>query len=222
MIAKYDDNKKAIGDSTEQRETEDDSLRTPVEIDPLRFEVNPTLELWDPLEIQFNKPIFTEQSRLLSPSTEAWTNPKTPRTVTQKRKLGSSSNDKGISSQRRCVRWTEREDIFLTGIILDVYCVRHSLKPSTKGCKKSGELVWQHIHERYNFACKKYSQITGAVLPERTVKALRKRWKDTAISTENEVLVGATNKTMEYFKLWDLNYKLKYDLTKRYNKVDLR
>lgn len=82
-------------------------------------------------------------------------------------------------------RWTEREEVFLCGIVIDVYYRRHSLKPGVherihaqeQGCESSN-LVWQEIQRQYELSADRYRILTGQRTPMRTAKALQKHWKE--------------------------------------------
>ena len=114
-------------------------------------------------------------------------------------------------------RWSELDDIFLTGIVMDTYRRRHSLKPyrGEKGLKRSaskGEtLVWQGIHQRYEVARRRYFMLTGRGLRPRSLKALQKRWKLTNRTRENAVdatgcFLHHLPLSKKYEKQWEENY----------------
>ena len=80
--------------------------------------------------------------------------------------------------------WGEIVEAFLTGIVMDTYRRRHSLKAflretqCTRALMRSNNtLAWKGIKQRYDVARYRHKLLTGHVLVERTVKALQKRWK---------------------------------------------
>ena len=142
----------------------------------------------------------------------------------QKRKLGTVGVRQSMkpSTKRKCVRWTEREDIFLTGIVLDMYCLRHSLKP-TKAEKmqcdgnlgETGELVWREIHDTYQHACDRYFELHGHKTPPRTLKALQKRWTETGHQMYEASATARLRLTKRYLALWDEYFNRDFKLTNR-------
>lgn len=118
-------------------------------------------------------------------------------------------------------RWTEREDIFLTGIVLDFYYRRHSLKANAiekqdaKQNRQSLEtLVWTYIHKRYEVACGRYYRMTNEETSKRSAGALQKRWKSSNNSqsvTQQNLLSMPISKRHE--RIWDAIYNANYLLT---------
>ena len=82
---------------------------------------------------------------------------------------------------RMCRRWSETDDVFLTGIVMDTYRRRHSLKPyrGEKGSKRAAlrreTLVWQGIHQRYEVARKRYLMLTGLWVKMEIVECVTKK-----------------------------------------------
>lgn len=113
-------------------------------------------------------------------------------------------------------RWTELEEIFLSGIVMDMYYRRHSLKPTNQekeNAKAKGAscdmLVWQEIWNRYNLARKRFEILTGRITAERSVKSLQRHWKETGLKTTNS---AEESKTLPPTKLrekfWDEKYNI--------------
>ena len=101
------------------------------------------------------------------------------------RHLTALSSLSSKSTPTALKRWTEREEIFLTGIVLDFYYRRHSLKPSIEqsaAAKKSGnkkdKLVWREIQQVYTRACERFDYLYGTQTSSRTPRALQKHWKE--------------------------------------------
>ena len=99
--------------------------------------------------------------------------------------VSSCSSNTLARTMSQTKRWTEREDVFLTGIVLRFYFRRHSLKPSTKqrnAAMKSGgsqdKLVWREIQQLYERACSRFDYLNGTQTPTRTPRALQKHWKE--------------------------------------------
>ena len=116
---------------------------------------------------------------------------------------------KGYSQNRR-VRWTMKDDIFLTGIIMDVYCLRHSLRPTEaerNGARNDGRLagrvVWREIHQKYQLANRRYFELYGHRGASRTLEALKQRWKNTGKHGEQQVKYSSGTFTKHYSRLWD-------------------
>ena len=121
----------------------------------------------------------------------------------------SKALPKGYPQKRRAL-WTVKDDIFLTGITLDVYCLRHSLRPTEaertearNDGRLAGKLVWQEIHEKYQLATRRYFELYGHLGASRTMKALQKRWKDTGKYGEQQVKFSSGRLTKHYSRLWD-------------------
>ena len=109
--------------------------------------------------------------------------------------------------------WEAREDIFLTGVVLDMYYRRHSLPED----EESGK-VWKRIHQRYETANRRYELLYGKKAPKRTVEELLERWKDTVRESDIEVdsegcFVEPTPLTTKYEQLWDRKYNVGCILT---------
>ena len=103
---------------------------------------------------------------------------------------------------KQCIRWTQLEDIFLAGIVLDIYCVRHSLKPRSSERKGEQQFVWREIHEKYELACMRYNKSKGTNLSSRTLKALQKRWQETGTHSNDEAASEQKQRTKAYLSLW--------------------
>ena len=125
---------------------------------------------------------------------------------------------KPVRSDAIAGRWSKIEDIFLTGVVLDAYFRRHSLKPSedekrhadTKGISQTGNsLVWFKIHQKYETACERQKTLTGEIFSSRTSSALQKHWKEIGKKRKEEL----TNemrvpKTKQYERIWDDKYNV--------------
>ena len=124
--------------------------------------------------------------------------------------LDSEDDDISAAPPRRiCARWSKREDIFLTGAVMELYFGRHSLKPTKSESTRlkklsgiSGDIVWRKIHERYELACARHFIRTGTKSPMRTLKALQKRWKESASHRSKHNGDSGHNQTKTYLKLW--------------------
>lgn len=123
--------------------------------------------------------------RYKSSSSESWNkrNQAQRRRVSTTSTIATAATTESNRSTKTSVRWTEREDIFLAGIILDIYYRRHSLKPSKSEKNEaereglSGEtLIWKRIQDRYHLACSRYQVVSGEVSAERSIRAMQKRW----------------------------------------------
>lgn len=112
------------------------------------------------------------------------------------------------------MRWTQIEDIFLTGVVLDAYYRRHSLKPSIEEKRLAKEkglgedsVVWSKIHSKYKLVCDRHCIITGEQLPTRTAGALQKHWKETGRKRKVEVIDSSGMPlTKQYERIWDNEY----------------
>ena len=128
------------------------------------------LEAFDPIAANM------EDDQLMDP----WKNASTHER--KKIKLGTESFIDESAFTKSCNRWTQIEDIFLTGIIMDMYCLRHSLK-GRKGEQGQGrQTVWEVIHATYCRTSKRYNEHSERKIPFRTLKALQKRWQETGSS----------------------------------------
>ena len=109
--------------------------------------------------------------------------------------------------------WETREDIFLAGVVLDMYYRRHSLADDEESVE-----VWKRIHQRYETANRRYELLYGKMAPKRTVEDLLRRWKDTVRDSDIEVdsegcFVEQVPLTTKYEQLWDQKYNVDYILT---------
>ena len=104
--------------------------------------------------------------------------------------------------KRQCSRWTRIEDIFLTGIVLDMYCIKHSLKSGKLEDDTDNRGVWGNIHDVYDQARLGYNESIKEELPARSLKALQKRWQDTGNAC-NKNCFAAIRQTKMYYKIWD-------------------
>ena len=115
----------------------------------------------------------------------------------------------------RASLWTPLENIFLTGIVMDEYYRRHSLKPTAQEtASANGErIIWQMIHRRYSVACSRHYRLTRQLLPARTLEALAKHWKETGRRSESdqEQYTVPLSKTLE--REWDFKYNAFYILS---------
>lgn len=135
-----------------------------------------------------------------------------------KRQCVQLSTDSNVcESDQKNGRWTENEDIFLTGIVMDTFAMRHSLKAkrldkveSMKSRKTTEKAVWHRILEYYNTANRRFFQLTGKSMRARSVTALRKRWLETGKSSQ---YIGQMTKTKSYMKIWDNIYNVEMVLT---------
>lgn len=123
------------------------------------------------------------------------------------------------SCLNRCNQWTERENVFLTGIILEQYYRRHSLKPTklekedaAKNGESSTKLIWKRIHEAYEVACVRFYRLTGMETPTRTIEALQKHWKETGKRRAKEDAYQVPD-TKKFQHLWDEKYNSYHVLT---------
>lgn len=133
----------------------------------------------------------------------------------------ASDDEESSTGGRGCNRWTEREEVFLSGIVMDVYYRRHSLKPTnvekTKA-KESGSscdmLVWQQIGARYNTARERFLELTGRRTSERSIKSLQRHWKETGFKTklttdeENEEMPVTKKRERKWDDVYNLHYFL--------------
>lgn len=104
-------------------------------------------------------------------------------------------------------RWMEREDVFLSGLVLDMYYRRHSLKPTWEEKKEARDkgiscemLVWQGITTRYNVARQRFGELTGLQSPDRSIKSLQRHWKETGLKKykqEEDFQIVPTSKIRE-------------------------
>ena len=121
------------------------------------------------------------------------------------------------NASRKAPRWTEPEDILLTGTVLDEYYERHSLKPTKLEKQQANEttgnaerLVWKKIQDKYQVAVERYYLLHGVKYTSRSVEALQKRWKETG--KQKSIVAGdrpAERKgclTKIYRKMWDEEY----------------
>ena len=117
-------------------------------------------------------------------------------------------------------RWKAIDEIFLTGIVMDTYRRRHSLKPYFgESRKERGETqVWKDIQQRFEVARRRHRILTGQTLTPRTALALQKRWKLVDRAKENRrdefgcfYLQVSSSKRKEM--LWDTRYNVKNLLT---------
>lgn len=109
--------------------------------------------------------------------------------------------------------WTLLDDALLTGVVMDTYTRRHSLRLGRREftCDRKAETsnpVWKGIERRYNVARRRYNTLTGKTLTKRTVRALQKRWKVVDKSEENAVdpygcFLVAVSKSKKMEKLWE-------------------
>lgn len=130
------------------------------------------------------------------------------------RRQTSSWDNKQAFSERASGRWTKVENIFLTGVTLDAYYRRHSLKASqcekemaeSTGLIEEG-LVWSKIHTRYETACSRHFALTGDRLPKRTKSALQKHWKEMGSKRKKEVIDGTSvPETKRNERTWDQEF----------------
>ena len=105
----------------------------------------------------------------------------------RKREAMNFSSESAIFA-KACNRWFEREDVFLSGIVMDIYYRRHSLKPTNDEKNQAKEkgvsydmLVWQEISARYNVARERFKTLTGKMSPARSTKSLQRHWKETGL-----------------------------------------
>ena len=128
------------------------------------------------------------------------------------------------SQARNSKCWTQEEDTFLTGIIMDTYRRRHSLRPcredkhSTATGRNSSTVVWSGIARRYEIARQRYHLMSGHKLPQRTVRALEKRWKLSSQQKEDDVdehgcVVQNTCSSRTLEVLWYTRYNVDFILT---------
>ena len=127
------------------------------------------------------------------------------------------------SNSRRSQVWTLTDETFLTGIVLDTYRRRHSLRPCRREEKHSrrkrrGTDVWTGIALRYEIARQRYQRLSGREIPRRTVRALEKRWKLSNRQKEDKVdrygnflQTSCSSKQLE--TLWDTRYNVGLILT---------
>ena len=128
---------------------------------------------------------------------------------------------KASAPSKKSRRWTEAQDIILTGIVLDVYCQRHSLKPTRKEKTQANEdsaqsdrLVWREIKAYYDRATYRRFVLYGETYPPRSVEALQKRWKETGKENKKNYVIGPESKkrkrqpclTKIYARIWDEDY----------------
>ena len=92
--------------------------------------------------------------------------------------------NKKVHEPKHSRTWCEIDEAFLTGIVMDTYRRRHSLKPFLREtqCRSAlmgsnNTLVWKGIKQRYDVARHRHKFLTGHVIVERTVKALQRRIK---------------------------------------------
>ena len=124
------------------------------------------------------------------------------------------------SPTRQFNRWSETEKIFLTGVVLDVYYRRHSLKPSNDERRKAVQsgvsvktLIWHEVQRKYLLACMRYGILTGEELPSRSARALQKHWKDTGKKEKHMSLKAKVDedyepKTKTRARIWDTVYNV--------------
>ena len=111
-------------------------------------------------------------------------------------------------------RWTQTEEIFLAGIVMETYRRNHSLKPARNDSASTldgNDSIWDEILKRYRIALSRHSLLTGEHLPNRTVSALKKRWKNTNKRRETKVdgdgcFLVQTSQTKIYEAAWDSDY----------------
>lgn len=150
----------------------------------------------------------------------------------------STRSEANVESCKRCVknleesrtvtvsklpsmRWSLREDIFLSGIILDVYYRRHSLRPSIVEQAEARTkrlpvetIVWRRIQKRYDLACRRYEKLTKIKSSKRSIRALQKRWKLTGTGNKEALYKGKLMPRTKYLeKLWDQDYNAEEILT---------
>ena len=97
---------------------------------------------------------------------------------------------------------------------MDTYRRNHSLKPAQKdgaSMLDGSDSIWDGIFKRYRIALSRHFLLAGQYLPDRTVSALRKRWKDTDKLRETEIddvgcfLVQASQ-TKKCEIVWETHY----------------
>ena len=129
-----------------------------------------------------------------------------------------------LKEQAHCTsRWTKQEDIFLTGVVMDCYYRRHSLKASMEErneAKRLGvpvnTLVWSKIHAKYCEATARHYRLTGKTLASRSAGALQKHWKQTGRkrkASDDEDDVDYMPLTKQYERIWEEKYNCNYILT---------
>lgn len=132
-----------------------------------------------------------------------------------------------VSETAKFPRWAVTEDVILTGVAMDSYCRRHSVKPFKTEVEAAKEkatttkqetLVWKAIHKRYLVAIERWYVLTGNKFPERTLRALQKRWKVGANSDDHKVdddgmFVKKVPKSKIYQMKWDSEYNADFLLS---------
>ena len=96
-----------------------------------------------------------------------------------------------LKTTKKQRQWTLLDDAFLTGVVMDTYSRRHSLRLGRREfiCDRKAETsnpVWKGIERRY-VASRRHKTLTSKTLAKRTVRALQKRWKLIDKSQENAV-----------------------------------
>lgn len=127
-----------------------------------------------------------------------------------------ATNKVKISKVKRANRWTLREDIFLTAVVLQMYYIRHSLKPSKKEKAEAiangvpvDQIIWGAISRRYLEVCTRFEYLSGQLTPIRTLSALQKRWKVAGKEGDFELPSGTKIPlTKHYQQQWDKHYNL--------------
>ena len=109
-------------------------------------------------------------------------------------------------------KWTHIEKVVLTGVVMDEYSRRHSLKPTedekraarARGCP-STSLVWSIIHENYETARVRLNlSPEGHQLPFRSLEAIKKRWKELGRRRRDEAKErGIVSTTYQNFVEWN-------------------
>lgn len=146
-----------------------------------------------------------------------------PKVKRFKTEVNDDEDSVSSTGGRGSKRWTEREEIFLSGIVMDVYYRRHSLKPTkaekeeAKNAKLSCEmLVWQEIGRRYNLARERFEEIMKKSTAKRTVKSLQRHWKETGSKSKYNESVDIEDElplTKQREIRWDEEYNISFILS---------
>lgn len=101
--------------------------------------------------------------------------------------------------------WSEAEKIVFFGVVIFMYCHRHSHKVSVREREESagkGSVAWQHISIAFCQAKHRLSEMSSFKNEKRSVSAIQKCWKESKHKEEcNYNEEPSTKKRVKYFDL---------------------
>lgn len=98
--------------------------------------------------------------------------------------------------------WSEVEKIVFFGVVIFMYCHRHSHKVSVREqeeATRKGSVAWQHISDAFSQAKHRLSEMTLFKNEKRTVSAIQKCWKETKHRESNYNEEPETKKRVRLF-----------------------